>query len=284
MAALIAACDGHCDGWTGDAKSTWASAARSSWSGIGVSMASRSIRPHRLAAMLAVTAALTAVWAAPAASASVRRHHHHSRHRAHASAPPSHPGWAKYYVVAPPKNGYKELLYEIVAKTLGNGDRDTAIFNLNKGRLQPDGGRLENPTVIDPGWILVLPSNASGPGVHYGPLPVVILAPAASASATPAATRRSLAAAIAHQSRPGTPYAMIVGAAVLIVLLLAAGLAIFLMRRRKAGAAAQPGPGTVSLPPAPGPQAEVAGSTPVQPAGDGPGDSLAGWAGTWAAA
>ena len=45
------------------------------------------------------------------------------------------------------------------------------IFKLNKDRLQPDGGRLENPTVIDPGWILVLPSNASGPGVHYGPLP-----------------------------------------------------------------------------------------------------------------
>jgi hypothetical protein len=82
-----------------------------------------------------------------------------------------HPSWVKYYIVPPPHNGHKEYLFEIAAKTLGNGNRYKEIFNLNKGRLQPGGARLENPAVIAPGWILILPSDAHGPGVHYGPLP-----------------------------------------------------------------------------------------------------------------
>ena len=82
-----------------------------------------------------------------------------------------HPSWVKYFIVPPPHNGHKVYLFEIAATTLGNGNLYKEIFNLNKGRLQPGGARLENPAVIAPGWILILPSDAHGPGVHYGPLP-----------------------------------------------------------------------------------------------------------------
>jgi hypothetical protein len=80
-------------------------------------------------------------------------------------------GWVKYYIVQQPDHGQREYLFEIAAKTLGNGDLANEIFQLNKGRPQPNGGPLENPGVIRPGWILILPPNASGPGVHYGRLP-----------------------------------------------------------------------------------------------------------------
>lgn len=73
------------------------------------------------------------------------------------------PANARPDIVQPPKNGHKEFLFEIAAQTLGNGNLYMEIFNLNKGRLQPDGGRLVKPTSIDPGWILVLPAKASGP-------------------------------------------------------------------------------------------------------------------------
>ncbi|HTZ29445.1 MAG TPA: hypothetical protein VMC83_35935 [Streptosporangiaceae bacterium] len=85
--------------------------------------------------------------------------------------PAPHRTWVKYYIVPPPHNGQKAFLFEIAAQVLGNGNLYPEIFNLNKGRLQPDGARLENPSAIDPGWILILPAAAQGPGVHFGPLP-----------------------------------------------------------------------------------------------------------------
>jgi hypothetical protein len=45
------------------------------------------------------------------------------------------------------------------------------IFNLNKGRIQPDGGSLVDPAVLRPGWVLVLPPDAAGPRVLIGVLP-----------------------------------------------------------------------------------------------------------------
>ena len=44
---------------------------------------------------------------------------------------------------------------------------------MNNGRLQPDGGSLQNPDIIKPGWILQLPMDALGPGVKVGALPAV---------------------------------------------------------------------------------------------------------------
>jgi hypothetical protein len=85
------------------------------------------------------------------------------------------------------------------------------IFNLNKGRLQPNGGRLTSPQLIEPGWILRLPADAAGPGVHFGLLPV----------ATARAPHRP--------SRPGGTGSgiMITGA-----FLVSAGVALWLIRRR----------------------------------------------------
>jgi hypothetical protein len=81
-----------------------------------------------------------------------------------------HVAKVKYYIV--PRAGHgPSTLSEIAAQTLGNAHLFMTIFTLNRGRVQPNGGRLENPKLIEPGWILELPANASGPGVHFGPLP-----------------------------------------------------------------------------------------------------------------
>ena len=77
----------------------------------------------------------------------------------------------KYYVVGQPASGQREYLFAIAAKTLGDGKRYLEIFKLNEGRVQPDGLRLEDPAVLEPGWVLELPQDAKGPDVRTGPLP-----------------------------------------------------------------------------------------------------------------
>src|SRR5260370_19120780 len=196
------------------------------------------VAPAALAVPAVLTAVFAAMGAAPAAFASSDRSH------PHASAPAVHPGWVKYYIVQPPKNGSKEFLYEIAVKTLHNGDLAMTIFNLNKGRLQPGGGRLVDPTVIDPGWILLLPATASGVGVHYGPLPVVTPPPpptptaSPAASPTPSAHRTSRAApggAAAPRSRgPHVSTLLVLLGAILIALPVAASLLVVRRRRRPA--------------------------------------------------
>ena len=74
----------------------------------------------------------------------------------------------KYYIVGARVNGRPEYLFEIAAKTLGDGGRYLEIFRLNEGRLQPDGRYVEDPAVIEPGWTLILPPDASGPAVLVG--------------------------------------------------------------------------------------------------------------------
>lgn len=141
-------------------------------------------RPVRaLPAVLAVAAAVALLWAGPVASASA------GRGQSAAQTSPS-PAPVKYYIVPSAAAG-SQSLSQIAATTLHDADRFMVIFRLNKGRLQPDGGRLENPDVIHPGWILRLPANASGPGVHFGPLPGSTQPAVASASPGPA--RRSAA-------------------------------------------------------------------------------------------
>ncbi|MEU8086510.1 hypothetical protein AB0B57_23225 [Micromonospora sp. NPDC049101] len=91
----------------------------------------------------------------------------------------------KYYVVGPPVDGQREYLFAIAAKTLGNGNRSPEIFALNEGRLQPDGRRLTDATSLQPGWILVLPRDATGPGVQIGALPAPTPAPTAVSPSPP---------------------------------------------------------------------------------------------------
>jgi hypothetical protein len=179
---------------------------------------------HVVAAALVVTAMFAAMWAGPLASASAR-----AQSRA---ASPS-PARVKFYIVPPPRNGHAESLFAIAAKTLGDGSQFMEIFNLNKGRLQPNGGRLTNPQTIEPGWILQLPADAAGPWVHFGPLPVVH-------PPTSSVSRRPSRPVADREALPNSRYGGLgtgietIGGGALIVL--ATGLALVLIRRRRGGA------------------------------------------------
>ncbi len=120
------------------------------------------------------------------------------------------PAQVKYYIVPPAGHG-PATLFEIAAQTLGNGNRFWQIYRLNKGRLQPDGRRLENPKIIEPGWVLELPPYASGPGVHVGPLPQP--SPSASTGPTSPAPRPS-----GHASSSSPASAVIIAGFVLAMI------------------------------------------------------------------
>ncbi|WP_229403244.1 S8 family serine peptidase [Micromonospora okii] len=109
------------------------------------------------------------------------------------SAPDTEP-YVKYYVVTSQYQGQPETLTEIARRFLGSGARSVEIYQLNTGRVQPDGARLTDPGVLRAGWYLVLPWDAAGAGVKYGQLPPVRrstagptqgVSPGASASARP---------------------------------------------------------------------------------------------------
>ena len=78
-----------------------------------------------------------------------------AQHRAH-----------KVYVVQPPHDRHYDSLWDISARHLGDGRRYREIYELNKGRPQPDGGELTRASLIQPGWVLLLPPDATGPGVR----------------------------------------------------------------------------------------------------------------------
>lgn len=71
----------------------------------------------------------------------------------------------KYYVVEPPGGRRHDSLWDIAQRYLGDGRRYREIFALNEGRLQPDGTKLQHASLIRPGWVLVLPADAAGPGL-----------------------------------------------------------------------------------------------------------------------
>lgn len=68
----------------------------------------------------------------------------------------------KVYLVQPPDGSYHDNLWDIAERHLDNGRRWQEIFDLNKGRLQPDGGELVLGRLIQPGWVLVMPDDAKG--------------------------------------------------------------------------------------------------------------------------
>lgn len=68
----------------------------------------------------------------------------------------------KVYVVQPPDGSYHDNLWDIAERHLDNGRRWQEIFDLNKGRVQPDGGELVLGRLIQPGWVLVMPGDAAG--------------------------------------------------------------------------------------------------------------------------
>ncbi|WP_432827578.1 S8 family serine peptidase [Dactylosporangium sp. CA-092794] len=77
----------------------------------------------------------------------------------------------KFYEVRPSYQGRPERLDDIAERLLGTPARAGEILQLNQDREQPDGGRLTDAGTLHPGWLLVLPWDAVGPGVVLGPMP-----------------------------------------------------------------------------------------------------------------
>ena len=74
-------------------------------------------------------------------------------------------GPQKTYVVAPPDGRRYDSLWDISERTLGDPFRYKEVFALNRDRVQDDGRKLVDANLIHPGWVLVMPADASGPGV-----------------------------------------------------------------------------------------------------------------------
>ncbi|MFE7172464.1 BTAD domain-containing putative transcriptional regulator [Streptomyces sp. NPDC057616] len=84
-------------------------------------------------------------------------------------------GDTKYYRIQPPEGRHHDSLWEIAQRHLGDGRRYKEIYELNKDRVQPDGSRLSEASLIRPGWIMEMPGDAHGgelveaPGTHASP-------------------------------------------------------------------------------------------------------------------
>ena len=106
-------------------------------------------------------------------------------------------------------DGQPERLWDISARLLGDGNRYVAIYDLNQGRRQPDGGQLTDSATLHAGWLLLLPWDAAGDGVVYGALPT---SPPAAPPPSPHAGAVSGA-----QVRAGVELALDGGASVIMV-------------------------------------------------------------------
>ncbi len=101
----------------------------------------------------------------------------------------------KIYVVAPPAGRYHESLWEIAQNHLGDGRRYREIFELNSGRVQPDGSKLTIASLIRPGWVLVMPRDAYGPGIEVVAPQPAAQSPSGNEDSSAAAQRGDAAAA-----------------------------------------------------------------------------------------
>ncbi|WP_324848643.1 hypothetical protein [Actinocrinis sp.] len=107
----------------------------------------------------------------------------------------------KYYVVEPPGGRHHDSLWDIAQRYLGDGRRYREIFTLNEGRLQPDGTKLQHASLIRPGWVLVLPPDAEGPGLSDQ------LPPISAASSSPAPSIPAPPGPPTQSATPSTPSA-----------------------------------------------------------------------------
>ncbi|HVQ94781.1 MAG TPA: hypothetical protein VMU51_27355, partial [Mycobacteriales bacterium] len=126
-------------------------------------------------------------------------------------------GRSAVVVVRAAAGGIHDSLWRVAQRALGDGARWPEIYQLNKGRLQPDGRRLASPNLIYPGWRLTLPSpphNAppvpprpGGGGDHGGtstpaPRPPAPPAPTPASPSTPVPRSPSAPATPAPTSPP----------------------------------------------------------------------------------
>ncbi|WP_239096382.1 LysM domain-containing protein, partial [Streptomyces sp. SID11385] len=68
----------------------------------------------------------------------------------------------KFYRIQPPEGRHHDSLWEIAQRHLDDGRRYKEIYALNKDRVQPDGSRLSEASLIRPGWIMEMPADAHG--------------------------------------------------------------------------------------------------------------------------
>ncbi|MBW3642840.1 MAG: LysM peptidoglycan-binding domain-containing protein [Actinobacteria bacterium] len=57
----------------------------------------------------------------------------------------------------------RDNLWDLAERYLGDGHRAGELFELNRGRPQPDGEVLTDPGLLRPGWVLRVPARASAP-------------------------------------------------------------------------------------------------------------------------
>ncbi|MEV5301142.1 transcriptional regulator [Amycolatopsis methanolica] len=62
-----------------------------------------------------------------------------------------------------PETGVHDSLWRIAQRTLGDGNRWPEIFDLNRGKPQPNGGVFDRPSLIFPGEEFKLPTEATAP-------------------------------------------------------------------------------------------------------------------------
>ena len=89
---------------------------------------------------------------------------------AHGAPPPSSPTMpARDAPEAPSVTvAAGDTLFGLARTHLGDSGRWREIFDLNRERPQPDGGRLSTPSLIRTGWVLVLPSATPAPTMDVG--------------------------------------------------------------------------------------------------------------------
>ncbi|MFI0744822.1 BTAD domain-containing putative transcriptional regulator [Streptomyces sp. NPDC021224] len=68
----------------------------------------------------------------------------------------------KFYRIQPPEGRHHDSLWDIAQRHLGDGRRYKEIYSLNKDRVQPDGSKLSQASLIRPGWIMEMPGDATG--------------------------------------------------------------------------------------------------------------------------
>ena len=67
----------------------------------------------------------------------------------------------RVYIVQPPQGHYHDNLWDIAERSLGDGRAYQQIYDLNAGRVQPDGRALELARLIQPNWYLIMPEEAA---------------------------------------------------------------------------------------------------------------------------
>ena len=134
----------------------------------------------------------------------------------------------RVYIVKPPEGRYHDNLWDIAERNLGDGRAYAQIYDLNAGRVQPDGDSLELARLIQPGWLMVMPEEAASVArVEAIPTDPAPPAPAPQ-TPTPQQDGAHLPVGLGHELRDVTPVQLpAIGS------LLAASLVSVLVARRR---------------------------------------------------